>query len=143
MKISIGSDHAGYKFKNEIIDYLKKKGVIIADEGCYSEESADYPDFAHKVGKKVNMGIVDFGIVVCGSGNGVNMVVNKYPEVRGALCWSEEISKMARLHNDSNVCAIPARYISLEKALKIVGIFIKTRFEGGRHQKRIDKININ
>jgi ribose 5-phosphate isomerase B len=142
MKISISSDHAGFELKQIIIESLKNKKVEVNDEGCFSTESVDYPDYAHKVGKKVNEGIVDFGIVICGSGNGVNMVVNKYLLVRSALCWEVEIAKLARLHNNANICAIPARFISSEKALLIIDVFLNTAFEGGRHLTRINKINI-
>jgi ribose 5-phosphate isomerase B len=142
MSISIGCDHAGFKVKEIIKKELLKKEIEVFDEGCYSDESVDYPDFAHKVGKKVNSKSSSFGIVICGSGNGVNMVVNKYPNVRSALCWTNEISKLARLHNDANICAIPARFISEELALEIVNTFLNTTFEGGRHQKRVEKIAI-
>jgi ribose 5-phosphate isomerase B len=142
MKISISSDHAGFELKQIIIDWLKNKNIEVNDEGCFSSESVDYPDYAHKVGKKVNEGIVNFGIVICGSGNGVNMVVNKYSSVRSALCWEVEIAKLARLHNNANICAIPARFISSEKALLIIDVFLNTAFEGGRHLTRINKINI-
>lgn len=142
MEISIGCDHAGFKLKEKIKEELKKQNHQVFDEGCYTEESVDYPDFAHKVGIKVHEGVVKAGIVICGSGNGVNMVVNKYENVRSALCWTSEISSLARLHNNANICAIPARFISEELAFEIVSVFLKTEFEGGRHQKRIDKISI-
>lgn len=142
MKISIGSDHAGFCLKQSVINWLKNKDIEITDEGCMSEESVDYPDFAHKVGEKVNDSTVKFGIVICGSGNGVNMVVNKYPKVRSALCWTKEISFLARLHNNANICALPARFISEECALDIINTFLYTEFEGGRHQNRIEKIPI-
>lgn len=140
MSIAIGSDHAGYTLKEKIIEILRIKNIDIIDEGCYSDESVDYPDYAHKVGKKVNEGKVNFGIVICGSGNGVNMVVNKYPNVRSALCWTNEISQLARLHNNANMCAIPARFISEDLAIEIISTFLNTEFEGGRHQKRVGKI---
>jgi len=142
MKISIGSDHAGFELKQKVIIWLNNKSIEVTDEGCYSNESVDYPDYAHKVGKKVNDNLVNVGIVICGSGNGVNMVVNKYSKVRSALCWTKEISTLARLHNNANICAVPARFISEELALEIIDTFLNTSFEGGRHQKRIDKIPI-
>ena len=143
MKISISCDHAGFELKQKIVNYLVKNNYEVSDEGCFSSESVDYPDFAHKVGKKVNDKNIDIGIVICGSGNGVNMVVNKYPEVRSALCWTKEIAELARLHNNANICAIPARFISEEMALSIVDSFLNTGFEGGRHLNRINKIPIN
>ena len=143
MKISIASDHAGFELKQIVIKWLENKKLEVFDEGCYNSESVDYPDYAHKVGKKVNNGEVEKGIVICGSGNGVNMVVNKYPAVRSALCWEVEIAKLARLHNDANICAIPARFISTDKAVLIIEMFLNTAFEGGRHQTRVNKINIS
>jgi len=143
MKISIGSDHAGFELKKIIIKWLNNKNYEISDEGCFGNENVDYPDYAHKVGKKVNDGIVELGIVICGSGNGVNMVVNKYPAVRSALCWQVEIAKLARLHNNANICAIPARFISTDEALLIIDAFLNTSFEGGRHQVRVEKISIS
>ncbi|OFX37909.1 MAG: ribose 5-phosphate isomerase B [Bacteroidetes bacterium GWA2_32_17] len=143
MKISIASDHAGFELKLNVLEFLKSKIFEIKDNGCFSSESVDYPDFAHKVAIDVTNKKVDFGIVICGSGNGVNMVVNKYPEIRGALCWNVEISKLARVHNNANICALPARFISKEEAILIVETFLTTNFEGGRHQKRIEKIPIS
>jgi len=143
MKISIGSDHAGFELKQNVIKWLENKKYEVTDEGCVSLESVDYPDFAHKVGKKVNYSLVDFGIVICGSGNGVNMVVNKYSTVRSALCWNIEIAKLARLHNNANICAVPARFISTEDALLMIDVFLNTSFEGGRHQIRVNKISIS
>jgi len=143
MKISIASDHAGFELKTSVIEWLQKHSFEVFDNGCFSAESVDYPDFAHKVAIDVTNKKADFGIVICGSGNGVNMVVNKYPEIRSALCWNNEISKLARLHNNANICALPARFISKEEALVIVNTFLTTNFEGGRHQKRIEKIPIS
>lgn len=142
MKISIASDHAGFELKTLVIEWLNNQLYVVTDKGCFSNESVDYPDFAHKVAIDVTNKNADFGIVICGSGNGVNMVVNKYPEIRSALCWNVEISKLARLHNNANICALPARFISKEEAFLIVEIFLTTNFEGGRHQKRIEKIPI-
>lgn len=141
-KIAIASDHAGFELKKTLIEELAKIGYEIDDKGTYSNESVDYPDFAHKVAIDINIGIVEKGIVICGSGNGVNMTVNKYPNVRSALCWNEEITRLARLHNDANIIALPARFISLETAVNCLNIFLKTDFEGGRHKQRIEKIPI-
>lgn len=140
MKVGLASDHAGFQLKRTLKRFLEEKGYSTTDFGTYSEESCDYPDFAHKLAASVSEKSVDFGISVCGSGNGINMTVNKYPAIRAALCWSEEISELARLHNDANICSLPARFISEEEGKKIIDIFLKTPFEGGRHQKRIEKI---
>ncbi len=140
MKISIASDHAGFELKKYVIEWLKNNYYEIFDNGCNSNESVDYPDYARKVAIDIINNKSEFGIVICGSGNGVNMVVNKYSEIRSALCWNIEISKLARLHNNANICALPARFISKEEALLIVEVFLTTNFEGGRHQLRVDKI---
>ena len=143
MRISIGSDHAGYELKEKVKQYLNsKKGVELNDWGCYSEERCDYPDFGHKVAEDVTNKKCDFGILICGSGNGINMTANKWSGIRSALCWSAEIANMARLHNDANILAMPGRYISEEEAFKCVDEFMNTGFEGGRHQGRIEKISI-
>jgi ribose 5-phosphate isomerase B len=139
-KIAIGSDHAGFELKEIIIKYLIKKNIVFKDFGPFSKERVDYPDFAHPVAKMVEEKKVDLGILICGSGNGINMTANKHQEVRSALCWQEDIAEMARLHNDANIIALPARYISEEVALKCVDIFINTDFEGGRHINRVNKI---
>lgn len=139
-KIVIASDHAGFELKQIIINELKQLGFDVDDKGCFSNDSVDYPDFAHKAAEEVDKGIVKRGIVICGSGNGVNMTANKYQKVRSALCWNEEIARLARLHNDANVIALPARFISTEEALKCLHAFINTAFEGGRHISRINKI---
>ena len=139
--IPIASDHAGYELKKIVIDYLKSKDFEVEDMGTYSSDSVDYPDFAHKVGSAVNKGTYKRGIVICGSGNGVQMTVNKYPNVRCALCWNEEIAQLGRQHNDANIISMPARFVSSELALKMVDIFLNTEFEGGRHQRRVEKIN--
>lgn len=143
MKISIASDHAGFELKENIIVWLKEKKIEVINNGCFSLDSVDYPDFAHKVAVDISNGNADLGFVVCGSGNGVNMVVNKYEKIRSALCWTEEICKLAKLHNNANICALPARFISKDEAKSIVEVFLSTEFEGGRHQKRIDKITKN
>ena len=140
LKVAIAADHAGFRIKEAIIKYLKKEGIVIMDFGCFSEESIDYPDFAHPAAAEVEAGKYKLGITVCGSGNGINMVANKYPGIRSALCWNEEISRLARAHNDANICALPGRFISESEAILIVKTFLKTSFDGGRHKKRIDKI---
>lgn len=139
--IAIGSDHAGYDLKEVIINYLKNKGIEVKDFGPFSDERADYPDYAHPVANEVENNKVDLGILICGSGNGINMTANKHQGIRSALCWREDIAEMARLHNDANIIALPARYISEELALKCVDIFISTAFEGGRHIERVNKIS--
>lgn len=141
-KIGIACDHAGYDMKLYLSENLVKMGYEVKDFGTYSKESSDYPDYAHPLANAVENGDVVMGISICGSGNGINMTVNKHQGIRSALCWNEEISKFARLHNDANICALPARYISLEMAQKIITIFLTTQFEGGRHIARINKIPI-
>ena len=140
MKIAIGNDHAGTEYKNELIVLLKSLGHTVTNYGTDTNESMDYPDTIHPVAKQVDKQQVDLGIIICGSGNGANMTANKHTGVRSALCWSEEIASLARKHNNANILSIPARFISLEDAKKITLTFINTNFEGGRHQKRIDKI---
>jgi ribose 5-phosphate isomerase B len=139
-KIGIACDHAGFEYKEEVVKYLINKGLEVQDFGCYSDKSVDYPDLAHQLSKKINDGDLELGIQFCGSGNGINMSANKHQGVRSALCWQEDIAQLARLHNNANICTLPARFISLEKALKIIDIFLATEFEGGRHQRRVDKI---
>lgn len=140
MNIAIGCDHAGYKYKEEISGILKRKGYNINDFGCFSEESVDYPDYAHQVANEVSDKENTIGILICGSGNGVCMTANKHEKIRAALCWTAEIAKLARQHNNANIICIPARFIDLNTAENIVNMFINTSFEGGRHQKRVDKI---
>lgn len=140
-ELVIGSDHAGFKLKDFLLAKLKEKGYRLHDFGTYSEDSTDYPDYAHQVGNAVNKGNSSMGIVICGSGNGVNMVVNKYPNVRGALCWNSEQATLTRLHNNANVIALPARFIDADEALVAVENFLNTEFEGGRHQNRVEKIS--
>ena len=142
MKIAIGCDHAGYDYKDTIIRLLKKEGVTeIIDKGTYGTESVDYPDFVHPVASLVNSGDVDLGVLICGSGNGVSMTANKYKNVRSALCWKNEISELARLHNNANIISIPARFVSAKLARQMVRTFLITKFEGGRHARRVDKIS--
>jgi ribose 5-phosphate isomerase B len=140
MKIGIASDHAGFELKETVKKYLEGKGHSISDFGCNTSESVDYPDYAHPLAEAVGDNTVEKGIAICGSGNGINMTVNKHQEIRSALCWTAEIAKMAREHNNANVLAIPARYIPEETALTIIDTFFNTHFEGGRHERRIDKI---
>ena len=141
-KISIGSDHAGFELKSDLINYLQQKGNEVTDKGCYSSERADYPDYGHAVALAVINKECDFGILMCGSGNGINMSANKHNGIRAALCWNSEIAGLARQHNDANILVLPARYISIEEAYKCIDIFLNSKFEGGRHQMRIEKIDI-
>ena len=142
MKISIGSDHAGYDVKQEIITFLLNKGYEVDDIGCHSNDSVDYPEFGHQVGNNIRSQISDKGIVVCGSGIGISIAANKIKGIRAALCFTKEHAKMSRLHNDSNVLAVGARMNGGDNILDIVQIWLNTDFEGGRHKLRIDKIDI-
>ena len=140
MKIAIASDHAGYELKVKVKAYLEIKGYEIKDFGAFSSESSDYPDFAHPLAEAVEKKEFDVGISLCGSGNGINMAANKHAGIRSAICWKEDIAELARKHNNANICALPARFIDFELAKKIVDVFLTTDFEGGRHQRRIEKI---
>ena len=140
--IGLACDHAGFKLKLYLIKYLESKNYKIADFGTNSEKSCDYPDFAHPLAKAVENGTCDLGISICGSGNGINMTVNKHQSIRSALCWNAEISELARLHNNANICALPARFLTNEEAVIIIDKFLNTDFEGGRHINRINKIPI-
>ncbi len=142
MKISIGSDHAGFKHKAAIIAMLKAAGIEVVNRGAFSEASVDYPDFAHPVANDVESHAADFGIVICGSGNGVAITANKHQQIRAALCWNIEIAELARAHNDANVIAIPARFVSENLAKEMVRAFLNTPFEGGRHERRVRKIPV-
>jgi len=142
MKIAIACDHAGYETKEEVKKFLESRGHEVIDYGTNSSESVDYPDFAHPLADSVENGNCQFGITLCGSGNGINMVANKHQGIRSALCWNEEITKLARQHNDANVCSLPARFISDEQAIRFVDLFVSTPFDGGRHQRRIEKIPV-
>lgn len=139
--IPIGADHAGFKLKEIIKPYLEEKGYIMKDFGCFSEESIDYPDFAHPVATMVEENEGMLGILICGSGNGINMTANKHKGVRSALCWRKEIAELARLHNNANIITLPARFITEEEAKEMVDVFLTTEFEGGRHQIRVNKIS--
>lgn len=140
MTISIGNDHAGPEHKKEIVAFLKKDGHTVHNYGTDSTASVDYADFIHPVAKDVTDGNATLGIIICGSGNGAAMTANKHQKIRAALCWNEEIVRLAREHNDANILSLPARFISLPQALKMVETFLNTPFEGGRHQTRINKI---
>jgi ribose 5-phosphate isomerase B len=140
-KIAVCSDHAGFELKNKIVEYLQGEGAKkVKDFGAFSAESCDYPDFAHPMASAVENGEFDFGISICGSGNGISMTVNKHAGIRAALCWNAEIAALARLHNNANVLSLPARFVTEAEALNMVDTFFMTEFEGGRHQTRIDKI---
>jgi ribose 5-phosphate isomerase B len=141
-KIVIASDHAGFELKEKIIDYLKAENFSVEDLGTYSPESVDYPDYGHKLAEHVASNLYDAGISICGSGNGINITANKHPEIRSALCWRKDIAELARKHNNANICALPARFVSYDEACRIVDAFLSTSFEGGRHQRRIDKIPV-
>lgn len=139
-KIAIVSDHAGFYLKRKLYDFLIKQKYEVKDFGTFTEEMVDYPDFGHKMAEAVAAGEYELGISICGTGNGINMTANKHQGIRSALCWNEEISRLARAHNDANVCALPGRFISESEAYLIVRVFLETDFEGGRHKRRIDKI---
>ena len=141
MKISIGNDHAGPDYKKAIVEMLEAKGHQVKNYGTDTIDSVDYPDFGHKVATDVSDGKADFGIIICGSGNGIAMSANKHAKVRAALCWTKEIAELARQHNDANIISIPARYTSIPQVLQMVDTFLNTQFEGGRHQTRDDKIS--
>ena len=138
--IGLCSDHAGYELKKYLISVLEENGVEYEDFGTFSEESCDYPDFAHKLGFAIDNATCDQGIAICGSGNGINITINKHQKVRAALCWNIEIAALARQHNNANILTLPARFISKEEAYDMMVLFFNTQFEGGRHQLRIDKI---
>jgi ribose 5-phosphate isomerase B len=140
MKISIGNDHAGPDYKFAIVDFLNKAGHEVLNHGTDNENSVDYPDFAHPVAQDIASGKADLAVVICGSAQGVSMTVNKYPEVRGAVCWSKEIAFLSRQHNNANIICIPARFTSIPQAVAMVETFINTAFEGGRHDRRVQKI---
>lgn len=141
MKISIGNDHAGPDYKKAIVSFLEQKGYQIFNHGTDTFDSVDYPDFGHPVAVDVETKKADFGIVICGSGNGIAMSANKHQGIRAALCWTKEIAALARQHNDANVISIPARYTSIQQAVEMVDTFLNTAFEGGRHATRVDKIS--
>jgi ribose 5-phosphate isomerase B len=139
--IAIGCDHAGYCLKEYIMEKMMADGLLFDDYGAFSEESTDYPDMIHPLGKALDEGKFSGGIIICGSANGVAMVANKYRNVRAAVCWNEEITKLSRQHNNANIIALPARFISREEAVILVRLFFNTAFEGGRHERRVKKIS--
>ena len=141
MNISIGNDHAGTKYKLELLSYLTQKGHTIINHGTDDENSMDYPDTIHPVADDVSNQKADIGIIICGSGNGANITANKHKNIRSALCWNSQIASLARQHNNANILSLPARFISLDEAKEIVNLFLSTSFEGGRHQRRIEKID--
>ena len=140
MKIGVACDHAGFEYKEKLKEFLSSKGNKISDYGCYSLESVDYPDFAHKLSESIENGENELGIQFCGTGNGINMSANKHQGIRAALCWNTHITKQARLHNNANVLTMPARHLGWEEVEKIVETFLNTEFEGGRHETRVNKI---
>lgn len=140
MKIAIGADHAGFVYKEKLVKYLTEKGIDVQDFGTFSTDSVDFPDFAHPTAEAVEKGNADFGILLCGSGQGVNMTANKHQGVRSALCWNTDIARLTRQHNNANVIALPARFVAYEYAIEMIEIFLNTQFEGGRHENRVGKI---
>jgi ribose 5-phosphate isomerase B len=142
LNLAIGADHAGFLLKEDIKVYLESEGHKVIDFGTTSSDPIDYPEFGHKVALSVQKGESELGFTFCGTGNGISMTANKYPQIRSALCWKKEIAVLAREHNDANVCALPARFITKEEAIEVVNAFLHTKFEGGRHERRINKIPI-
>ena len=141
MKLILGSDHAGYEHKKQLIQHIEKMGILYSDVGTNNSSSVDYPDYAHAVSKEVLKDPSHKGILICGSANGVAMASNKHKGVRAAICWNEEIAKLAIKHNDANILSIPARFINIKTTIKILEVFLKEKFEGGRHERRVNKIN--
>ena len=138
--ILFGCDHAGFQLKEVLLAHLASKNIATQDLGCYSEESIDYPDYAHPVAIAVSKNTEALGVLICGSGNGINMTANKHLGIRSALCWKKEIAVLARQHNNANILSLPARFLTNEEGIEILTAFLETHFEGGRHQNRIDKI---
>lgn len=138
--IAVGSDHAGFEYKQRMVEYLRERGYTVLDLGAQSTTSADYPDFAHPVASAVEEGKASFGVLICGSANGVAITANKHQGIRAAICWQTDIAKLARQHNDANIICIPARFVAFENARDMTDLFIATEFEGGRHQNRVNKI---
>ena len=139
MKITIGSDHAGVEYKSKIVHFLENEKHLVLDVGTFSTDSVDYPKYAHLVAKEVESG-ADFGILICGSGNGVSMAANKHKSIRAAICWNKEITKLARQHNDANIISLPARFLTIDNCMELITIFLNEPFEGGRHLRRVKKI---
>lgn len=142
MRIAFASDHAGFALKQELEKYVEQKGYTVKDFGTYSEESCDYPDYAHPAALAVEKGECDFGIAMCGTGNGIQMTLNKHQGIRAALCWQPALATLAKEHNNANFLVLPARFVTLEEAEKIVDAYLEAKSEGGRHQRRIDKIPV-
>lgn len=140
LRIALASDHAGYNLKKRVEKYLLEKGAFVHDYGCHSTESCDYPDFAHPMASAVEDGLYDFGIAICSTGNGITMSCNHHKGIRAALCWDTPLADLGRRHNNANVLSMPANFISEEKAIEIVNTFFSTDFEGGRHERRVNKI---
>ena len=140
--IALAADHAGYRLKEQLKEYLKQKGYEVYDFGTYSEESVDYPDFIHPLAEAIERGEYEIGFIMCGSGNGVAITANKHQGVRAGYCWNEEIARLAKQHNNANVCALPGRFIAFDYAKVIVDAYLSAQFEGGRHQRRVDKIPV-
>lgn len=139
-KIIIASDHAGFRLKEKLVRWLVSNKYEVKDIGSFSEDSVDYPDYAHPLAEAVERGDFRFGVTICGSGNGISMTTNKHQKIRSAVCWNEEISRLARAHNDANVCSLPGRFLNEAEAIVILKTFLSTDFDGGRHKRRIDKI---
>ena len=139
--VAIGSDHAGFEYKMGLIKWLEEKNISVLDKGVHENKSVDYPDYAHPVANEVENGNAAFGILICGTGNGVCMTANKHQEIRAAMCWDSDVAKLVRLHNDANIICPPARFIALELAKNLVEVFMETGFEGGRHSRRVEKIS--
>lgn len=142
MKIAIGSDHAGFELKEKLMTYLKEQAHQVIDKGCFSADKADYPDYGHSVAVSVLNKEANLGILMCGSGNGINITANKHKGIRAALCWNSEVAALSRQHNDANILVLPARFMLEEEAYRCVNAFLNEKFEGGRHQLRLDKIDI-
>lgn len=143
MTIAIGNDHAGTDYKFKILKHLKSKGYIVNNYGTDANDSVDYPDFVHPVADDVANNKAEFGILICGSANGVAMTANKHQKIRAGICWTKEITELTRQHNNANIICIPARYTAVQQAIAMVDTFLETKFEGGRHQNRVDKIPVN
>ncbi|HEY8400452.1 MAG TPA: ribose 5-phosphate isomerase B [Cytophagaceae bacterium] len=141
LKIAIGGDHAGYDYKKELIDFLKSKGIEVNDFGTHSKESVDYPDFAHPVAEAVENNQADYGVLICGSANGVAITANKHKGIRAGLCWNREVAALVRQHNNANIICLPARFMSIDEAKASLDVFLTTEFEGGRHTNRVNKIH--
>ena len=141
IKIAIGCDHAAFELKVRIIEYLEKNHAVVIDKGCYSSERVDYPDFGHAVAQSILITEAEYGILMCGSGNGINMTANKHKGIRSALCWNAEIASLAKQHNNANILTLPARFISYDEAIKCIEAFFSSTFEGGRHEDRLKKID--